>query len=101
MSTLNKASSKRNTGSISGILNFNCLYSALRPEGKNRAGPKPRVPPQQLLQRYLQSLQRLQEGNQLVLLRSAERTVIVDDVGGFTGMAQNGFIPGEVSEIMH
>jgi hypothetical protein len=49
----------------------------------------------QLLQKYLQSLQRLQERNQLVLLRGAQSAVVVDDSRRFSGMPQNRIVPGE------
>jgi len=49
----------------------------------------------QLLQKYLQSLQRLQERNQLVLLRGAQSTVVVDYSRGLSRMPQNGIVPGK------
>jgi len=46
-------------------------------------------------------LQRLQERNQLVLLRSAEVTVIVDNSRRFATVVQDGIVAGERQQIMH
>src|SRR6478752_839200 len=43
----------------------------------------------------IRRLQRLQERDELVFLRGAQSTIVVDDVGGFTGVAQDGVIAGE------
>jgi hypothetical protein len=49
-----------------------------------------------LLQKTLaESLQRLQERNQLVLLRGAERAVVIDDSRGFASVAQNRIVTRE------
>src|SRR4029077_8278411 len=69
------------------------LTATAAPEGGE--GARPNMGPAQLLQKYLQSLQRLQERNQLVLLRGAQSTVVVDDRRGFSGMPQNRIVPGE------
>src|SRR5262249_39479066 len=46
-------------------------------------------------------LERLQEGDQLVLLSIAQRAVVVDDKGGFAAMTQDRVIAGEGQQIMH
>jgi len=67
--------------------------TATAPEGGE--GARPILGLAQLLQKYLQSLQRLQERDQLVLLRGAQGTVVVDDSRRFSRMPQNRIVSGE------
>src|SRR5947209_8578040 len=46
-------------------------------------------------------LERLQESDELVLLRGAQRTIVVDDSRGFATVTQNRIVSGKRKQIMH
>src|SRR5215472_379826 len=52
-------------------------------------------------QASIEPLQRLKEGNQLVLLCSAQIAVVVDDSSGLAAVPQNGLIPCEREQVVH
>src|SRR5262245_26660663 len=74
------------------------MIQPLIPGFTERAGPRTTGPS---LKTLLPLLQRLQERNQLVFLRGAQRTVVVDNSRSFAPIPQNRLVPGKRKQIMH
>jgi hypothetical protein len=71
---------------------YSCNFKS---KTRKPARPKPSGPAAKLLQKTFPELQRLQERDQLVLLRGAESTVVVDHSRGLSAVAQNCIVPGK------